>query len=360
MLATSFRHTSRQAFTLVELLVVIAIIGILIALLLPAVQAAREASRRSQCTNNLKQLGLAALQYHDVTGRFPYLRGGRNNPGGNRCGDYHGVVMLLPYIEQEGRYEQFVGTTPAPDPWNNAYLPWQANLSALLCPSAPMPPNFQESNVGQRSYHFCVGTTINNYTGQCNGLYSFQSNGTNPNSTPPCFGSMPQQKAISDVLDGTSNTIGISEKGLGAAQGSRTIYGQSVYPYTVANLTANPTLCLVTAQNGNYVAGVNIAVWTTGDLWAFGHPHWGAFTTILPPNSASCYDVNSNNPSNANGIFTPTSYHPSGALGAMADASVRFISEGIDCGNYGMPPSLNYGVWGAMGTANGGETIARQ
>src|SRR5918992_109087 len=93
------RLPQKRAFTLVELLVVIAIIGILVSLLLPAVQAAREASRRLQCSNNLKQLGLALHNYHDVFKKFPYLRGGRNNPA-NRCGDYHGVVSMFPYFEQ--------------------------------------------------------------------------------------------------------------------------------------------------------------------------------------------------------------------------------------------------------------------
>lgn len=350
------RRTVRCAMTLVELLVVIAIIGILVALLLPAVQAAREAARRSQCSNNLRQIALAAMEYHDATGFFPFLRGGPNNPGGNRCGDYHGVVVLLPHLEQAPRYNQFVGTSPPPDPWNNAYSPWQANLSVLLCPSAPMTGNFQESNIGQRSYHFCVGTSVSNYTGLTTGIYSFQSTGTNPNSSPPCYG-FPQQKSLSDIKDGTSHTISISEKGLGGPAGLRGIYGQSVYPYSVASLTANPTTCLVAAQGDNYVPAANIAAWTTGDLWAFGHPHWGAFTTILPPNSASCYDVNSSNPSNANGIFSPSSAHPGGVLGAMGDASVHFISDGIDCGTYGMPPANSFGVWGAMGTAYGSEAL---
>ena len=344
----------RRAFTLVELLVVIAIIGILIALLLPAIQAARESARRSQCNNNLKQLGLAVHQYHDTFNKLPFMRGGWNNPGANRCGDYHGVVVLLPYIEQVGRYNQIVATLPSPpDPWNNGYVPWQANMSSLLCPSSNLPPNYQESNVGQRSYHFCVGTSIASYSAETNGCFSFQT--LNPSGAPNCLGTN-IQKGLRDILDGTTNTIAISEKGLGATQTSRTIFGQSVYPYTVANLTANPTICLATATNGNYKAGVNIAVWTTGDLWAFGHPHWGAFTTILPPNSPSCYDVNGNNPSNANGIFSPSSYHPGGVLGAMADGSVKFFSEGIDCGAYGIAPSLSYGVWGALGTIRAGDT----
>src|SRR5829696_3420124 len=113
----------RQGFTLVELLVVIAIIGVLVALLLPAVQSAREAARRMQCSNHQKQIGLALHNYHDVFGRFPYLRGGRNNPS-NRGGDYHGLVAMLPYYEQGARYDKVMADSPQ-NPYENTYLGWQ-------------------------------------------------------------------------------------------------------------------------------------------------------------------------------------------------------------------------------------------
>jgi hypothetical protein len=120
-------------------------------------------------------------------------------------------------------------------------------------------------------------------------------------------------------------------------------------------LISNPAICLATAEGAYYKPGVKIADYIDGDQWAMGHPYWGLFTTILPPNSPTCYSVNSNNPSAGNGIFSPTSYHPGGVLAGMADASVRFIMEGIDCGAYGMAPSGTFGVWGAMGTCAGSE-----
>src|SRR5262245_60500274 len=108
----------RSGFTLVELLVVIAIIGVLVALLLPAVQSAREASRRSQCANHQRQILLALHNYHDVHNRFVYLRGGRNS-GANRCGDYHGILALLPFVEQGPRFDLWASDPNAVEPWNN-------------------------------------------------------------------------------------------------------------------------------------------------------------------------------------------------------------------------------------------------
>jgi len=345
---------SRRAFTLVELLVVIAIIGVLIALLLPAVQAAREAARRSQCSNHQKQLGIALHNYHDVYNKFPWLRGGRNNPNANRCGDYHGIIALLPFYEQGARFDLINTDLPARDPWDSNYLPWQGQIPILVCPSSNLPPVRNHPRVAQRSYHFSVGTTINNnYAGETNGLFSFQT--LNPSAAPVCAGST-LQKGFRDITDGSSNTIAVSEKGAGAEVGSRTIYGQSIFNSNLNNLVNNPAICLATAVNRRYLPAFSIATYTTADLWGFGHSHWAAFTTILPPNSPSCYQ-GGGNPSNAPGVYSVSSYHPGGALACMADGSVRFVNETINCGNFGnITPARDFGVWGALGTIAGGET----
>lgn len=341
----------RRAFTLVELLVVIAIIGILIALLLPAVQAAREAARRSQCNNNIKQLGIATHQYHDVWKRFTYGRGGWNED--NRCGDYTGFLTLLPYIEQKPLW-QIIDTennNPANTtiyPWSTNFAPWKIQLSIFLCPSSPLPPNQHYAGMGQRSYHFSAGSSFSCYTAQTNGIYSHWISA----KKAPCTGSS-YQRAMRDILDGTTNTVNISEKAICISKNaSTTIFGQGAYSYS------NPVACLASATGGKYNKGVKISSYSNGDQWAMGHPYWTLFNTILPPNSPTCYQGGSNNPSGDNGFFPPTSWHPDGVLVGMADASVRFVTNGIDCGTYGLAPGMSNGVWGAMGTVAGGEGMA--
>lgn len=376
-----FKRTNRAvrgAFTLVELLVVIAIIGILIALLLPAVQAAREAARRSQCNNNIKQLGIASHQYHDVWKKFTYGRGGWDED--NRCGDFSGFITLLPYLEQQPMWQMIESQSDNLTlyPWTQTFGPWYVQLDVFVCPSSPYPPNTNYptykgpafpnvgSGMGQRSYHLCAGTSVNNYQAMTTGIYShWVSQGTG--NLVKCNASTSQQKGMRDILDGTSNTANISEKALTVARGgsktiaSRTVLGQGVYPYAPAALIANPAACLATAEGRSYVQSIpvtNISSYQNGDQWPMGHPFWTLFTTILPPNSPTCYQgAQGANPSNSNGIFPPTSWHPGGVLVGMADASVRFVTDGVDCGTYGVAPGMSYGVWGAMGTIAGGESM---
>ena len=357
-------RAARGGFTLVELLVVIAIIGILIALLLPAVQAAREAARRSQCNNNVKQLGLATLQYNDVTKKFPWGRGGWTE--NSRCGDYSGFILLLPYVEQVPMSQMLATTAsdpvngPVTYPWTTSYAPWMTQLNVLVCPSSPYPPNSNYPGMGQRSYHFCSGTTIMSYQNQqTDGIYShwisLTSNTAGGAINGQCTGGSNWQRGINEILDGTTNTANISEKALTAAKAvSRTIFGQGAYGYAQPMA---PTTCLAQAANNQYIATATISSYQNGDQWAMGHPYWTFFSTILPPNSPTCYGTTGANPSTANGIFPPTSWHVGGVLVGMADASVRFVSDSIDCGSYGMAPGNNIGVWGGMGTVAGGESF---
>ena len=355
--------SKNQGFTLVELLVVIAIIGILVGLLLPAVQAAREAARRMQCTNNQKQLVLALHNFHDTFRKFPPLRGGR--PGGDqgRCGDLFGLVFALPYVEQGPRSDQISGGAPQVA-WNNTYSPYMGLMPVLLCPSSPLAANNPiTSNQPQRSYHLSMGTTIgtnpssagtsstitdNNYFGRVNGLFGYDKPGA---TAPNCVAAEVVAK-MGSITDGTSNTVALSEKVTGD-RGSRSVLGLATYPMT--GLDANAAQCLATATNGLYNTGRLLSDWNMGGIWAFGHPNWAGFSTILPPNSPSCYERNNNNPSNAVGVFSVSSRHTGGVVIGMGDGSVRFITQSIDCGNYGVAPNRNYGVWGALGTISGGE-----
>ena len=209
-------------FTLVELLVVIAIIGILIALLLPAVQAAREAARRTQCTNNLKQISLAAHNYHDSAGTFPpaYLSGWNFTTPTLRKRGFSLFIHLLPYIEMNNLYDQWDFSDP-----DKAFVGDVDSLAAkgpdLLCPSEPesenpldygsrhiqgvqMPPRHIKvtsygGNGGTRSYHPDSGFL------KTDGIFFMAG----PNSQPE-----PNQQPVrmSDIKDGTSNTLFFGER----------------------------------------------------------------------------------------------------------------------------------------------------
>jgi prepilin-type processing-associated H-X9-DG protein len=123
-------------------------------------------------------------------------------------------------------------------------------------------------------------------------------------------------------------------------------------------VNANPALCLATAASKKYIASAQLSSYTAGNLWAFGHPWWAGFNTVLPPNSPSCYEANNRNPSNQPGIYSASSKHPGGVQVTMVDGSVRFVKENIACGNYGVGSPPSFGIWGALGTLAGGETVS--
>ena len=342
---------SRPGFTLVELLVVIAIIGILIALLLPAVQAAREAARRSQCTNNLKQLGLAAHNYHDIWKVFPWRQGG----SGNRCtgefdpcpsNQFHmrmrgsGFFCLLPFIEQQALYNLVANRTPpfSPPPWYTSNQAWLTEVPTFRCPSdgyrAPA-GSLQPTN-----YRMSAGDSLGRMSGGnfSRGMFTLYGN-----------------RSMADLIDGSSNTIAFSEALIG--DGSDRI-GRAV----AVNISmTSPADCLARRGPNNTVLPTADGN-QLGRRWGDGAMMFTGFNTMLPPNSPSC------NPSGggdhwASTVVSASSNHPGGVNVCFADGSVRFVSNTIDAGNSATPFPTSasvispYGVWGALGSIAGGETV---
>lgn len=350
--------TRRAAFTLVELLVVIAIIGILIALLLPAVQAAREAARRSQCVNNLKQLGVALQNYHDANKAFVYGKGGTSScpVSSSQCnqGRLSGFISLLPYMEQQALYANILAggngsPSQGPAGWYS-WANWNYTIPGLICPSDPVNTPAAGA-VGQNNYAFSRGDTIYNTCNSTNarGMFMYST----------CV-------RIAEVLDGTSMTVSMGER---ARIASDPGYGnltpaplKQAQACNVTNLNTNPATnpgaCLATVT-GLYYTTPATAKAKYGVLWTDGQPERTGFTTVLPPNAPACSGDTNVNADSTSGVYPPSSYHPGGACVVMVDGSVQFISEGIDTGNLAMSEVTGgpspYGVWGAMGSKSGGE-----
>ncbi len=349
------RGNRTRAFTLVELLVVIAIIGILVALLLPAIQAAREAARRSQCANNLKQLGLALHNHHDVRGHFPALNesnGGtrHTNPQGNE-GRNTGLMHILPYIEQSAIYDilaspgEYGGISILP--WGpirerSYYPPYVADIPAFVCPSNPRPPHALWGIESPRNYAVSLADSIhdNHWRTANRGVFARES-----------------QIDMRNITDGTSNTVLMAERAFGTPVNRRSIRGY--FANNVGGLNSQPIVCLATARDGEYVAGQSVqSDRAVGVQWFEGYPAFTGFNTILPPNSPSCA---SDRWGDRWGVFSASSYHPGGVHVLLADGAVRFLTDSIDTGNLAASePSSGpspYGVWGALGSAAGGESV---
>jgi prepilin-type processing-associated H-X9-DG protein/prepilin-type N-terminal cleavage/methylation domain-containing protein len=345
----------RPAFTLIELLVVVAIIAALIGLLLPAVQKAREAASRAKCNNTLHQLGVALHNYHDANGSFPPGRGGPDSSQ-NRLSAF---VLLSPFYEGDNLYKLIFapatyGTTTytsPPVPWDANYDPWGVayQISILLCPSdIPLHDNRggRTGSIASTSYAVCWGDFVTG-TG-LSGSYNHRG----------MFGLNSRTRTL-DITDGTSNTIALSERTF--RRGPRTVLGNAAIGIT--NLPNDPSLCLQTVDGttGEYRPDAILNGYYAGVRWNDGSAEFTGFNTVLPPNSPSCYEGGSATVSGSNtpGVFTAQSRHPGGVNALFADGSVHFISQSIDSGSSSAPERMNgqspYGVWGALGTINGGE-----
>jgi len=365
-----------RGFTLVELLVVIAIIGILIALLLPAVQAAREAARRMQCTNQMKQYGLALHNYLDVHKVFPANRGNYKN------GLLGANVAVLPFLELIARYEWFAAQPGAdPRPWTCA-PEWAGPISAFLCPSDG---NSRTNNIdpalawasenlrpGRTNLITCRGDSA--MTCSEFGAESYHDADTDDwklRNSPYVITRAPfgfRTCGPEGFTDGLSNTVGISECVVADSVGSQMVKGgvsnQPVHAHWVT-----PAECLARTDPANpkRLAGTAADVWDEpfrGGFWSDGRASYTGFITSYPPNSPNC---GAGNP----GYFAAQSFHTGGVNVGMMDGSCFFISDTINCegrnvrlitelsNGYADSPNRPspHGVWGALGTKNCGESV---
>ena len=371
----SVRRTARPAgFTLVELLVVIAIIGILIALLLPAVQAAREAARRSQCTNNLKQLGVALHNYVDTNKKLPFLCGGTGDfPNDPPWGDYQhctptstsayrlsGFVSLLPFMEQQAVYDMSSDNNFSPGGWCDvANSPVYAKISGFFCPSDGDVNSYAR---GARNYMMSMGDwTMQHHDAARNvpnprGPFGI----TRQEGSGRCYG-------FASVTDGLSNTAAFSERVVGSQQMAEIKGGFAAVAGLFPGSTSGTAMLPIVPLNCMNAAIVNHRYSTpssgntTGQYWSDGAIVASGFNTILPPNAPSCAPAGTAT-QESRLLVPPTSNHPGGANVCMLDGSVQFISETIDTGDLtlGLVQSgaSNYGVWGAIGSRAGGEPVS--
>ncbi len=303
-----------SGFTLVELLVVIAIIGILVGLLLPAVQAAREAARRMQCSNNLKQLSLAFHTYHDAHRTLPAYQ---YNVVGTSSWQGHGAMtMVLPFIEQGNLFNQMRFTEAFDSAFNNNV--GRVKLSAFLCPTDI---NYPDITWGGNNYMVNGGAHVN--------LYATTGN---PKSGGAFSRSQPSK--LADLTDGTSNVILISELLKGDNTNASLDLRRDVTNSLVMANREFPTSAEVEAAG---VACDGTAATyqqsNAGRAWHGSFPGWIVFNAVAPPNwkHISCCDGGGfGYACDRNGIVPARSLHTGGVQIGMGDGSVHFVSDGVD------------------------------
>jgi prepilin-type processing-associated H-X9-DG protein len=344
---------------LIELLVVIAIIAVLIALLLPAVQAAREAARRMQCVNNLKQIGLALHNYHQTNESFP-MGSASGMLGGPAVGNYqakecwaaHGPI--LPFIGEVPLYNACNFNWSPDEPCNQTVDSTQ--VKGYLCPSDPNATVMTNGDngvltTGNNCYFASIGPTTDIRGSLARTAPSF--------ATIPTAGlfAFQQSKSIARVTDGTSNTIAFAEStvGIPGQRAKQKLIGLAniAIPATAIQQNAfdNPIsvrsgiqTCSAAWQAGS-TSSVDIQ---RGDSWQQGGICMTMFNTICTPNDqADEWAYCSNSSGAVSNYSNADSYHPGGVNVLMADGSVKFIKN-----------SINQTAWWSLGSIAGGEVVS--
>jgi prepilin-type N-terminal cleavage/methylation domain-containing protein/prepilin-type processing-associated H-X9-DG protein len=359
-------NESRRGFTLIELLVVIAIIGVLIALLLPAVQSAREAARRAQCTNNLKQIGLAAMNFESTNGTFPPGIGPYpiQTGGGGRATV---VAQLLQFLEQSSMYAAFnfqfnlnlTGPTSVNDTAQTQIV------AGFVCPSDPSNSRLLAgtSQLGYNNYFASTGNSPSLYVGTGQpywepdstklGIFNVRiDQGPGKYLDPPTNSQLnpSYQQAlgtkIAEVTDGTSNTAAFSE-----TKRSRAVANTAaeipipdlINVYTIDGDFSGADAVNPPANCSNFANQTRLRY--RGQQYYRSLPSTGYYSHTVPPNY-KLWDC-SNNPNFNQGHTAARSYHPGGVNVAFCDGSVRFIKD-----------TVSLTVWRALGTRAAGEVLS--